>query len=339
MLHSYPKPKTLFLNARRLDYDAALDFTRLRSLTTFHAHPVDSTSTAEIAALLDLHQPEILITKELSFSPELMSTMPSSLKLFCEAGTGFNNLPTAALRALGIAVTNVPHYSTDAVAAIAITFIMNFSASMFEQQAMLSRGDRRNFTSSFALPLTELSGKTIGLVGGGGRIGSRVADIALALGMRVMISSRRGCLGPEHRHGGRVEVTSDVGRLLAEADYVSLHLPLSAETQGSFGRAQIETMKHSAWLVNTSRGGVIDETELIECLKEGRIRGAGLDVTADEPLADDSPLWKLKNVWLTPHIGWRRVETRQRLVDMTAINIEAYVSADGDEARMVNVVN
>ena len=177
-------------------------------------------------------------------------------------------------------------------------------------------------------------------MGGSGRIGTKVAEIALALGMQVIISSRRGALPVDHVLYGNdnVTCTSDVNSLLQQADYVSLHTPLNDQTRGSFGRAQLEQMKPTAFLINTSRGAVCNEDELIECLREGRIAGAGLDVTTTEPPAPDSPLWDLRNVWLSPHTGWRRIETRQRLVDMTADNMEAFCNAKS-EAEFVNVVN
>jgi glycerate dehydrogenase len=212
---------------------------------------------------------------------------------------------------------------------------------MFQQQHMLRcEGNRANFTGPFTLPLHEVNDKVLGLVGGAGRIGSTVAKIGVALGMEVIISSRRGSLPDDHelKHHPNVSCTLDVNSVLQRADYVSLHTPLNDETRGSFGRAQIEQMKPTAFLINTSRGAVCREDELIECLRERRIAGAGLDVTTTEPPAPDSPLWNLPNVYLSPHTGWRRLETRQRLVDMTADNLRAYCRASTPK-DFINVVN
>jgi len=186
----------------------------------------------------------------------------------------------------------------------------------------------------------ELGGKTLGLVGGSGMIGSKVAEIALVLGMNIIISSRRGTLPESHKLYGHpnVTTTANVNELLQKSDFVSIHTPLNDETRGTFGRDQISQMKPTAYLINTSRGKVCKEEELIECLKEGMIAGAGLDVTASEPPPMDSGLWDLPNVWLSPHIGWRRFETRQRLVDMTCNNIEAYINAKSPE-EYINVVS
>jgi glycerate dehydrogenase len=223
---------------------------------------------------------------------------------------------------------------------MAITYIMNLSIRMFEQQAMLQQGDRSNFTGTFTLPLMELNDKTLGLVGGSGLIGSKVAEIALALGMHILISSRAGTLPDDHRlkNHPRVRVVPKVDDLLAASDFVSLHTPLNDQTRGTFGRAQLSKMKPTAFLINTSRGAVCNEAELIECLKEGMIAGAGLDVTTTEPAAMDSEIWELPNVWLSPHIGWRRMETRQRLVDMTYDNILAYCQAKSPD-DYINVVS
>jgi glycerate dehydrogenase len=265
---------------------------------------------------------------------------PDKVRLLCEAGTSFNNLPVQAARARNVPVCNVGTYSTQAVAHMAITYIMNFSCSMFQQQAMLLQQDRTNFTGPFTLPLHELNDKTLGIIGGAGRIGTKVAEIAVALGMKVVISSRAGAL-PEHhilaRHAA-VTCTDDVNAVLQQSDYVSLHTPLNDQTRGTFGRAQMEQMKPSAFLINTSRGAVCNEAELIDCLRERVIAGAGLDVTTTEPPAADSPLWDLPNVWLSPHTGWRRLETRQRLVDMTADNIAAFCRAQSPD-DLINVVN
>ena len=339
VLHS--KPVAIFLNASRLDYDCKLDFSRLASLTDFRRNDVDYVKDSRVL-LEKVQGAEIVVTKEMEVPPDVLRQFPSSVKLLCEAGTGFNNIPVKQARSQNILVCNVPTYSTDAVAHMAITYLMNLSISMIDQQKMLWNNDRSNFTGPFTLPLQEINGKTLGLIGGGGLIGSKVADVALQLGMNIIISSRAGKLPDTHRHAShpnvRVVKSTDMDKLLAESDYVSIHCPLNDETRGTFGRAQIEKMKPTAFLINTSRGAICNEPELIECLKENRIKGAGLDVTVGEPPEMDSELWKLPNVTLTPHIGWRRIETRQRLVDMTADNIEAYVNRTS-ETDMINVIN
>jgi glycerate dehydrogenase len=333
------RPVAVFLNASRLDYDRKLDFTRLESLCDFRRHDVDKVVDHD-EILHQVKDANIVITKEMEVPRAVFDKFPSSVKLLCEAGTGYNNLPVVAARDKGVVVCNVPTYSTDAVAHMAITYLMNLSVSMFDQQRMLLRGDRSNFMGPFTLPLMEINGKTLGLVGGAGRIGSKVADIGLALGMDIIVSSRAGAFPAGHRHESnpRVTVVKDLEPLLKESDFVSIHCPLNDQTRGSFGRTQLEQMKPSAFLINTARGSICKEDELIACLKEGVIAGAGLDVTTTEPPPMDSEIWNLPNVWLSPHTGWRRMETRQRLVDMTADNVEAFCKAKS-ENDMLNVVN
>jgi glycerate dehydrogenase len=334
------KPKAVFLNASRLNYDHQLDFTSWHNLVDVVLHDADRVD--DVTKVLELVQDvEIVITKEMPLPASTFVQFPKSVKLLCEAGTGYNNLPIKEARERNVIVCNTPSYSTDAVAHMAITYLLNFSSSMFQQQHMLRcEKNRANFTGPFTLPLHEVNGKVLGLVGGAGRIGTTVAKIALSLGMNIIISSRRGTLHEEHelKDHPNVRCTSDVNYLLQNSDYVSLHTPLNDETRGTFGRIQIEQMKSTAFLINTSRGAVCNEKELIECLRENRIAGAGLDVTEEEPPFIDSPLWDLPNVYLTPHTGWRRLETRQRLVDMTANNIQAYCIAKTPN-DYINVVN
>jgi glycerate dehydrogenase len=294
--HSSNKPRAVFLNASRLNYDGALDFASWHGLVDVHLHPVDAVRDEE--EMVDLADgAEIVITKEMALPASAFARFPPSVRLLCEAGTGYNNLPVREARERGVLVCNIPTYSTEAVAHMAITYLMNFSVSMFQQQAMLLNNDRANFTGPFTLPLREINGKTLGLVGGAGRIGTKVAEIGLALGMDVVISSRRGSLPEAHPLRGhpRVRCTRDVDELLRESDYVSLHTPLNAETRGTFGDKQIRQMKPTAFLINTSRGAVCNEEELIKCMEDRVIAGAGLDVTTTEPPRMDSKLWELDN--------------------------------------------
>ena len=256
------------------------------------------------------------------------------VKLLCEAGTGYNNIPIELARQNNIDVVNIPTYSNESVAHMVITYIMNIGAAMFDQARMLHNKDRRNF-SVFQHPIYEITNKTLGMIGGSGTIGTCVADVAIPLGMNIVISSRSGKLPSGHKYEKhpRVKVVSfdDVFRL---SDFVSINCPLNAETRHSIGQREIKLMKPTAFLINTARGAIINETELIECMKNRVIAGAGLDTQEVEPPADDSEIWNLDNVFLTPHIGWRRLETRQRLVDMTTDNIESYIKGD-----LQNIVN
>lgn len=237
-------------------------------------------------------------------------------------------------RAQGIDVVNIPTYSTESVAHMVLTYIMNFSAAMFQQAKNLHDGDHTNF-KVFQHPIYEITGKKLGLIGGSGTIGTAVTDVALALGMDILISSRSGKLptGHKYENHSRVKVVP-LDELLSKSDFVSINCPLNNETRHSIGSREIRLMKPTAFLINTARGAIINETELIQCMKENVISGAGLDTQEVEPPPEESEIWKLDNVFLTPHIGWRRLETRQRLVDMTTDNIESYISGG-----IQNVVN
>jgi glycerate dehydrogenase len=330
------RPKAIFLNSARLDYDKALNFSRLTELTQLTLNNVDSISDAnEIVHLVNSTQADIIITKEMHLPPSALEKFHPSVKLLCEAGTGYNNLPITEARARGIDVVNVPTYSTNSVAHMVITYIMNFSAAIFQQAKMLHNGNQSNF-HVFQHPIYEISGKVLGLIGGSGTIGTAVTDVALALGMQVVISSRSSKLPVGHKYENepKVKVVS-LDELLSMSDFVSINCPLSEDTRHLIGSREIHLMKSTAFLINTARGAIINEVELIQCMKEKVIAGAGLDTQEVEPPIPESEIWKLDNIFLTPHIGWRRRETRQRLVDMTTDNIESYVRG----GSILNVVN
>jgi len=333
------RPKAIFLNASRLNYDSVLKFDRLSSLTDLSLNNVDTIiSPTDISNLLQKTQPEIIITKEMEIPPSIVKDIPSTVKLLCEAGTGYNNIPLDDLKNSEehkhIQVCNIPTYSNESVAHMVITYIMNFGAAIFQQAKMLHEGNRKNFTV-FQHPIYEIQGKKLGMIGGSGTIGTCVADIAIPLGMDILISSRSGKLPLGHKYENHPQVKvvpRDI--LFQESDFVSINCPLNASTRHSVGEREIRMMKPTSFLINTARGAIINEQELIECMKENVIAGAGLDTQEVEPPNEDSDIWNLDNVFLTPHIGWRRLETRQRLLDMTADNIEAYVNGSA-----INIVN
>jgi len=242
-----------------------------------------------------------------------------SVKLICEAGTGYNNIDLAAAKAKGITVCNIPAYSTQRVAHTAIMLILNLSSSMQQQQAMLTRNDRSNFTKHLQVNHVEVNGKTLGVIGAG-NIGREVIKIAQALGMKILVYTRT-----PRADEGNIQYTC-LEELLRQSDYVSLHCPLSPQTRHLINTDTLALMKPTAFLINTSRGALVDESALIAALRDKRIAGAGLDVQETEPPVPDNPLYDMEQVILTPHMGWKGLETRQRLVSILADNIRGFVS-------------
>lgn len=319
------------VNAGRVDFDGTLDFSSIGAAARVVRHDFDSATAEEIVQRCVDAKATVLITKEVSVSADTIAHLPSTVVLICEAGTGFNNIDIVAARAKGITVCNVPDYSSRAVAQLVLAYALNHSVSMLSQQRMLAAGNRENFTDAVRVPLFELEGKTIGLVGGRGTIGSKVAELCLGLGMKVLVSSRRPA-GP--KDNPLIEVTTSLEHLLRTSDIVSLHCPLNEETKHLIDGPALRRMKRTAYLINTSRGGLVDQDALIDALRSDDIGGAALDVQAVEPPPADCPLYSMPNVCLTPHIGWKRKETRQRLLDIVAENITAFQGG-----RPVNVVN
>lgn len=318
------KKNTVFLNSGKLNFDDKLNFSSLTELTTFTKY--SESSNEEI--LERVNGQDIIITKEMPVGRDVISQFPASVKLICEAGTGYNNIDIVAAREKGIAVCNVPTYSTEAVAQMAITFILNLSSSLVQQQIMIQKKNFDNFTKYLQVPHFELQGKILGVIGGGA-IGRHVAKLALALGMNILIYD----LFPKPYGDPRVEFVS-LEDLLKQSDFITLHCPLTANTKHLINKDSLKLVKPSAFIINTSRGPLIKENDLIEALQHKNIAGAALDVHDPEPPAATNPLFTMENVIMTPHIGWRRIESRQRLIELTADNIKAHIAG-----KEINVVN
>lgn len=313
--------KMVVLNSERMNYDGKLDLSVLSSEVKEYA------STEQDQILERVQGMDVVVTKEMPVDGDTIARFPDSVQLICEAGTGYNNIDIEAARARGITVCNIPAYSTERVAHTAIMMILNLSSSMQIQQAMLVRGDRSNFTKCMQVSHVEVNGKVLGIVGAG-NIGREVIKVAQALGMKVLAYVRT----PRADEDNLKYVSFE--ELLKQSDYISLHCPLTPQTRHMINKETIAMMKPTAYIINTGRGALIDEPALIEALKEGRIAGAGLDVQETEPPVQDNPLYDMPNVILTPHMGWKGLETRQRLVSILAANIQAF-----DEGRPQNVVS
>ena len=304
--------KTVVLNGDRMNYDHRLDFRILSDEVKVY----EETETAQI--LERIQGFDIVVTKEIPVPGDIIRQFPEEVKLIVEAGTGYNNHDLEAIKEKGITLCNVPAYSTERVAHTAIMMILNLSSSMRKQMNMLHDKDRTNFTRCMQVDHVEVNGKTLGVIGTG-NIGREVIKVAQALGMEILAYARTPREDePGIRFAGLEEV-------LAKCDYLTLHCPLNADTRHLINRETLALMKPTAFIINTARGALIDEAALIEALQEGRIAGAGLDVQEVEPPAADNPLYYMENVILTPHMGWRGLETRQRLVSIAADDIKNFL--------------
>ena len=307
--------KCVVLNAKKMNFDGKLDFSVLSSDVTVY----DDTTNEELPGRIQ--GADIIVTKEMPVSAEMIQRFPESVKLICEAGTGYNNIDLEAARKKGITVCNIPAYSTERVAHTAIMMILNLSSTMQVQMKMLANGNHDNFTKNLQVPHVEVNGKTLGVIGAG-HIGKKVIKIAQALDMNILVYTRT----PREDEKGIRYVS--LKELLEHSDYVSLHCPLTESTKHMINKETLKLMKPSAFIINTSRGALIDEAVLIEALKNGKIAGAGLDVQETEPPKETSPLYTMENVLLTPHMGWKGLETRKRLVSILADNIKNFLAGN-----------
>jgi len=316
--------KTVILNSAKFNYDGKLDFSELQKITEVTKY--DSSNGDEI--LERSENMDIIVTKELAVPSDLIRKFTGSVKLICEAGTGYNNVDINAARERGITVCNVPGYSSESVAQLAISFILNLSSSIPQQQIMIKQDRLDNFTKYLQLPHHEVQGKILGVIGAGS-IGKQVIRVAVALGMKVLVYD----LNPGPWGDGSIKSAS-IDDVLMQSDFITLHCPLTGKTKYLFDGEKFKLMKPSAYIINTSRGALIKESDLIEALKSNHIAGAALDVLDPEPPSADNPLFGMDNVIVTPHIGWQTLESRQRLMEMLTANIRAFLNGNP-----INVVN
>lgn len=250
-------------------------------------------------------------------------THAGGVKLVCVAATGTNNVDLDAARARNIAVSNVLNYATPSVAQHVLLLILALSGHFENYRRLVIEGHWQTSKtfSPINYPITELEGKTLGIVGYG-TLGRRVAQLGEAFGMKVLIAAR----GRAPASAARVPLDE----LLPQVDVLSLHCPLTADTQNLIGARELSMMRPTALLINTARGGIVDEDALALALRDHRLGGAGIDVLSVEPPVKFNPLLELDlpNVIITPHISWASQEARQRLVNEVALNIAAYLRGE-----------
>ena len=263
---------------------------------------------------------EVVFTNKTVIDRSVLENCPN-LKMVGVLATGYNVVDIAAARERGITVCNVPAYSTQAVAQMTFALLLEVCQQVGAHTQAVRQG-RWEQSKDFCFwehPLTELAGKTMGVIGYG-TIGKGVAEIAKAMGMQVLVTSRSPKSVPE---GVRFVTISE---LLSQSDVVSLHCPQTAENLHMICQETISLMKDGAILLNTARGGLVDEQALAGALKSGKLRAYGADVVSREPILGENPLLTAPNCFLTPHIAWAAKETRARLLQIAAENLRAFLA-------------
>ena len=271
---------------------------------------------------------EIILTNKTPLSADTLAKLPK-LKFVSVLATGYNIVDVKAARARGIPVANVPIYATDSVAEYVFALVLNFYRQPQFHSELIKQGEWPKREWSFwNTPVTELAGQTIGIVGFG-RIGRRVGEIAETFKMEVLAADVSHANPPTYPFAWR-----EVPELFAESDVVTLHCNLTPENTGMVSKALLGRMKPTAYLINTSRGPLINEADLADALQRKKIAGAALDVATTEPMSPDGPLLKAPNLTITPHTAWATVAARRRLMETTAENIAAFLAG-----KPINVVN
>lgn len=286
----------------------------------------DRTENNDDVIIKRLSKADIAVTNKTPITKHVIDSLPD-LKFISVLATGYNIVDTVYARKKGIAVSNVPSYGTDSVAQAAIALLLELCIHIGHHSDEVRKGrwERNRDWCFWDYPIIELRSKTMGIFGFG-RIGHRTAEIAKALGMNVIVSSRTV------RDDGWEYVSSD--ELYARSDVIVLHSLLTPETEGIINRESISRMKDGVLIVNNARGGLIVEEALAEALRSGKVGGAAVDVVSIEPIESGNPLLKAPNCIITPHLSWGAKEARERIMDITAANIKAFAAG-----KPQNVVN
>ena len=272
---------------------------------------------------------EVLVTNKCIITKEIIEQLPK-LKYIQVIATGYNVIDCTAAKERGITVCNIPAYSTDGVAQLVFSLLLEMTQQVGLHSESVHKGEWSACPhfSYFKAPLTELSGKTLGIIGFG-RIGQTVAQIGNSFGMKILAFSPRK---KEYTGFGEVEQTA-LSELIERADIITLHCPLTPDTDKMVNSEFLAKMKDGAILINTARGGMVDENAVADALKSGKLSYYGADVLSTEPPKKDNPLIGCKNAFITPHIGWANYEARVRLMEIFKSNFTAFL-----EGKPINTV-
>lgn len=267
---------------------------------------------------------EAVLTNKTVINASSLRNMPK-LKYVGVLATGYNVVDIAVARDLGIVVTNIPAYSTESVAQMVFAHILNITHSVgsYAQEAHTGVWSRQADFSYTNSPLMELYGKRIGIVGFG-NTGSATARIAKAFGMEVLVYTSK----PQSALPEGMTKACSMDEIFSTSDIVSLHCPLNDKTAEIVNAHNLSLMKETAILINTGRGGLVNENDLAEALKSHRIKAAGIDVMVNEPPREDNPLLGLENCFITPHIAWATYEARVRLMDLAVKNLKSFIEGN-----------
>lgn len=285
----------------------------------------DPSSVAEIAS-----EAEVLMTNKTPITTETLNAL-DSLKFISVLATGYNIVDIEAAGKRGIPVSNIPEYGTDSVGQFTMALVLELCHNVGEHNRSVHSGDWSSCPDwcYWRTPQVLLNGKTMGIVGFG-RIGQRVGELAHAFGMNVLAFDPAASGDP----GYRPFEWAGIDKLFSESDVVSLHCPQTQENTGFVCKSLLKKMKRSAFLINASRGGLVNEKDLAEALNAGILAGAALDVVSVEPIEKGNPLLSAQHCLLTPHMAWSTFEARRRLMEGTAENLRAFLAG-----KPINLVN
>ena len=307
--------RIVFLDDAMYSLDGDVDFSGIAAQGDYARH-ADSTPEEAVERGRGAH---VLITNKAKVTAAAIEA-GRGLRLVAAAATGYDNVDVRAAAARGVAVCNVPGYAEHTVPQHAFALILNLATQAYRYAADVRAGDwaKADGFTLLRYPTFELHGKTIGIIGFGA-IGRGVARIACGFGMRVIAHDALGIADGAYAN-------TPIDELLSAADVVTVHTPLNDATRNLIDAGAIALMKRSALLINTARGGIVDEEALAEALNRGRLAGAGFDVLTGEPPRDGNPLLTARNALITPHSAWSTREARQNLITRTAENIRAFLS-------------
>lgn len=319
-------PQTVFLDYASTSHND-LDLSKLEQ--TCGALTLWEDSNPE-TLLEHIGKAEIVISNKVQINAQTLHALKDQVKLICVAATGTNNIDLVAARHWGIPVCNVRNYGSRSVAehCISLVFALARQIPAYHQAVQTGVWQQSKHFCLLDYPITEIAGKTLGIIGYG-NLGQATAELAAAIGMKIILAER---LAASSIRPGRVSLDE----LFTQADVISLHCPLTEQTKELINAARLKQMKPSAFLINTARGGLINEADLLAALQNGTIAGAGLDVLSIEPPTEANPLIQqsLAKLIITPHIAWASRNARQTLIDQLADIITSF-----QQGKLMNQVN